>query len=70
MKRPVRSIKSCWASLVVDGIGTNDLFFLCLLFAKKKITIYSAIIGDLDPELDEATDFENLRVEPLDPVRL
>ncbi|KAF9390875.1 hypothetical protein CPC16_004746 [Podila verticillata] len=29
-----------------------------------------AVIGDLDPELDEATDFENMRVEPLEPVRL
>ncbi|KAF9111973.1 hypothetical protein BGX27_004194 [Mortierella sp. AM989] len=27
-------------------------------------------IGELDEELDEATDYDNMLVEPLDPIRL
>ncbi|KAG0086336.1 N(alpha)-acetyltransferase 38, NatC auxiliary [Podila epicladia] len=29
-----------------------------------------AIIGQLDEELDEAADYENMRIEPLDPIFL
>ncbi|KAI1319944.1 N(alpha)-acetyltransferase 38, NatC auxiliary [Mortierella claussenii] len=29
-----------------------------------------AIIGELDEELDEAADYDNMLVEPLDPVKL
>ncbi|KAF8924868.1 N(alpha)-acetyltransferase 38, NatC auxiliary [Dissophora ornata] len=29
-----------------------------------------AIIGELDEELDEATDYDNMLVEPLEPLRL
>lgn len=31
---------------------------------------YRAIIGELDEELDEATDYDNMLVEPLDPIKL
>ncbi|KAF9960129.1 N(alpha)-acetyltransferase 38, NatC auxiliary [Mortierella alpina] len=29
-----------------------------------------AIIGELDEELDEAADYDSMRVEPLDPIHL
>lgn len=53
-----------WSEIIV----LNCVHLIWIWFNSMFCCLYSAVVGEVDEDIDSHADFENLRAEPLNPV--